>query len=52
MTFSLHQGGVVMSSLIMHGQLSNRHPLAEILVICVFIFISRTLFTVYPNHIM
>ena len=31
MTFSLHQGGVVMSSQIMHTQLFNIYPLAHIL---------------------
>ena len=34
MTFSLHEGGVVMSSQIMHTQSPNTHPLDHILDIC------------------
>ena len=38
--FSLHQGGVVMSSQITHTQSSNMHPLAHTLDICALIFSS------------
>ena len=37
MTFSLDEGGIIMSSQIMHAQLSNIHPLAHILGTCVLI---------------
>ena len=43
MTFSLHQGGVVMSSQITHT-IINIHPLAHILDICALIFCSCTFF--------
>ena len=52
MTFSIHQGGVVMSSQITHTQSSNIHPLAHILDICALVFSSWALFTVYPNRNM
>ena len=52
MTFSLCQGGVVMSSQITYTQSSNIHPLAHILDTWALIFSSRALFTVYPNRIM
>ena len=52
MTFSLHQGWVVMSSQITHTQSSNTHPLAHITDTCPFIFSSCTIFTVYPNRII
>ena len=52
MTFSLHQGGVVMSSQITDTQSSIIHPLAHILDICALVFSSCALFTVYPNRIM
>ena len=38
MTFSLHQGGVVMSSRITRTQSSNIHPLAHLLDTCALIF--------------
>ena len=52
MTFSLHQGGVIMSGQIMHTRLYNIHPLAHMLGTCAFIFSSRALFTVYLNCII
>ena len=52
MTFSLHQGGVVMSSQITDTQSSHIHPLAHMLDTCTFIFSSYVRFTVYPNRIM
>ena len=48
MTFSLHQGVVVMSSQIMHAHLSNKHTLAHILGACTSIFSSRVIFIIYP----
>ena len=52
MTFSLHQGEVVMSSQITHTKSSNIHPLAYIRDTSALIFSSCALFTVYPNRIM
>ena len=64
MTFSLHQGGVVMSSQISYHTHTNTpththmqayikiHSLAHILDTCSLIFSSCVLFTVYPNRIM
>ena len=52
MTFSLHQGGVVISSQISHTQSFNTYPIAHILDTSVLIFSSYALFTVYPNRIM
>ena len=52
MSFSLHQGGVVISSQITHTQSSNVHPLAHIVDTCNLIFSSCALFTVYHNLIM
>ena len=53
MTFSLHQGEVVMSSQITHTHtIININPLAQILDICALIFRSWSIFTVYPNRIM
>ena len=49
MTFSLHEGGVVMSNQITHIQSSNIHPLLDT---CALIFSSCARFTVYPNRIM
>ena len=49
MTFSLRQGGVVMSSEITHAQSSNIHSLAHILDTCALIFSSCALFKVYPT---
>ena len=50
MTFSLHQGGVVMSSQIIHTLSSTYTPQPTyVLDICVLIFSSCDLFTVYPN---
>ena len=40
MTFSLHQGGLVMSNQITHTQSSNIHPLALTLDTCALIFIK------------
>ena len=51
MTFSLHQGGLVISSQITNT-IINIHPLAHILDICALIFSSCAFFTVYPNRIM
>ena len=52
MTFSLHQWGVVVSSQIMHAQLSNIHLLAYILGTCALIFNTCVLFTVsQPHHV-
>ena len=50
MTFSLHQGGVVMSSRIKHTVITI-HPLAHILDTWALIFSSCALFTVHPNRI-
>ena len=45
MTFSLHQGGVVMSSQITHTHtIINIHPLAHILDICASVFSSCAFF--------
>ena len=44
MTFSLHQGGVIVSS---HAI----HPLAHILDSCALIFSSCALFTIYPTSL-
>ena len=53
MTFSLHQGGVVISSQITLTQSSNTHPLANIPGTCALIFgIVAPPFTVYPDRIM
>ena len=52
MTFSLRQGGVVMSIQIMPIQSSKIHPLAYIPGSCALIFSASALFTVYPNHFM
>ena len=52
MTFSLHQGGVVMSSQITHARSPNIHPLASTLGTSVFISVVAPLFTVYTNRIM
>ena len=52
MTFSLHQGWVVISSQITHTQSSNVHPLAHIVDTCNLIFSSCALFTVYHNLII
>ena len=46
MTISLHQGGVVMSSQVIHTQSSNIHPLAHILDTYAPIFSSCALSTV------
>ena len=51
MNFSLHQGGVVMSSQITYT-IINIHPLAHIFDICALILSSFPLFTVSPNRIM
>ena len=51
MTFSLHQGGIFMSSQITHT-IINIHPLAHIFDVCAFVFSSCALFTVYRNRIM
>ena len=51
MTFSVHHGGVVMSSQITHRHIII-HPLAHILDICALIFSSCALFTVFSNRIM
>ena len=50
MTFSLHQGGIVMSSQITHTQLSNIHSLAHILDICSLMFNSCVLFSLFQRH--
>ena len=52
MTFSLHKGGVVMSSQIIHKHSIKIHPFAHILDSWALIFSSCALFTVYPNRIM
>ena len=53
MTFSLHQGGVVMSSQITHTQSSNINFLAYKVDTCPSLNFSRcALFTVYPSRIM
>ena len=55
MTFSLHQGGVVMSSQITHTHNHQDTPLrllAHILDTLALIFSSCVRFTVNPNHIM
>ena len=52
MTFSLHQGRVIMSSQITHTQSSNMQPLAHTLDTRLFVFSSCALFTVYLNRIM
>ena len=55
MTFSLHQGGVVMSSQTTHTHthtVIKIHPLADILDTWALIFSSCSLFIVYPNRIM
>ena len=53
MTFSIHQGEVVMSSQIKHTHTVIKiHPLAHILDTWALIFSSRALCTVYPNRIM
>ena len=50
-TFFLREGGVVMSSQITHTQSSNIHPIANILVTCVLISSSCTLFSLpQPHH--
>ena len=50
--FSLHHGGVVMSSQIILRQSSNIHPSDHIPGTCALIFSSCVPFRVYPNHIM
>ena len=52
MTFSLHQGGIIMSSQITHTQSSNIHPLAHILETLELIFSSCASLSVYQNRIM
>ena len=52
MTFSFHQGGVVMSRQITLTKSPNIHPYAQIPSTCFLIFTSCSLFTVYPNCIM
>ena len=52
MTFSLQQGGEVMSFQITLTLSSNIHPLAQMLVTRALIFSSCNLLTVCPNHIM
>ena len=51
MTYSLHRGGVGMSSQLTRT-IINMHLLAHILYICALIFSSCGSFTVYPNRIM
>ena len=51
MTFSLHQGAVVMSSQIAHTQLSNVHLLAHIFDTCSLIFcISANFYILSQSH--
>ena len=53
MTFTLHQGGLVMSSQITRTQWSNIYLLAHILDTCPLIFSSCTLFSLFlPHHVM
>ena len=52
MSFSLHQGEVIMSSQIMHARSYNIHPLVHILGTCPLISVVTPFFTVYPNRIM
>ena len=53
MTFSLYQGGVDISSQIIHTHTVIKiHLLAHILDTCALIFSSCAIFTVYPNRIM
>ena len=53
MTFSLHQGGVIMSSQITNTRTHTiiKNPIAHILDSWALIFSSCAVFTVYPNHI-
>ena len=52
MTFSLHQGGVVMSNQITHTQSSNIHLLAHILATCYLIFSScEPFYSSQPHHV-
>ena len=51
-TFSIHQGGVVLSSQITPTQSSNTHPLAHIPSTCAMIFSSCAFLTVpQPHHV-
>ena len=50
MTFSLHQGGVVMSD--NTHTIINIHPLAHILDTCALTFSRCALLSIYPNRIM
>ena len=49
MTFTLHHGGIVMSSQITITQSSNTHPLAHIQGTCALISSSCAIFTVYQK---
>ena len=49
MTFSIHQGGEVLSCQITHAQSSNIHTLVHVVGTCDLISV---LFTVYANRIM
>ena len=52
MIFSLHHGGVVMSSQITHMKSSNIHPLAHILDIWALIFSSCAIFSLPQPHLV